>query len=153
MNRMQRTGRFRVIWCITSNCGELIGNDSKVMTSWSYHDLPWQKETLCLTADVSQTGTWQYSPRRWGSWYTKECSPSILFGDLFAATKSIWTGKRCLSEKPASRNSSYDHRQDWAPESVILFVCLKGWDIPTCDSKLLVIRPTGGDRNLYFNPF
>ena len=49
----------------------------------------------------------------------RNTAPSIVIGDLFAASKSMVTGIRSDMANPAARKSFRDQRQDCAPVSVI----------------------------------
>ena len=66
-------------------------------------------------------------------------APAILIGDLFAAESSIETGMRSALVKPADRKPFIDHKQDWAPESVITLT-LDGLIHGAVPSKITVIR-------------
>ena len=49
----------------------------------------------------------------------RNTAPSMVMGDLFAASKSMVTGTRSDMANPAARKSFKDQRQDCAPVSVI----------------------------------
>ena len=46
-------------------------------------------------------------------------APSILIGEWFAAVRFRRTGRRFSRYNPWPRNSSSDHRLDWAPVSAM----------------------------------